>query len=218
MSAPDGGDDFSRVFGSGKRLALLVVFGQVSVDDGLKVDDAFEDTPLEAAFGQNGEEPLDGVEPGPRGRGEVECEAWMASQPLHDFRMFMNGADVQDHVDRLAGRDLDIGMDEEANKFLMSKPLHTSADDGAVEHVAGREEHCGAVGLLILGHRPTAPLLRRQARLGAIQRLNLGFLVEGQHHGVRWWIHLKPDHITQPFSEALVVGQLELADPVKLQP
>jgi hypothetical protein len=55
MPAFDGGDNVFRVFGPGERLGLLVVFGQVSVDGGLMIDDAFEDAPLESALGQNGE-------------------------------------------------------------------------------------------------------------------------------------------------------------------
>ena len=36
-----------------------------------------------------------------------------------------------------------------------------------------------------------------QDRLGAIQRLNLGLLIDGQDHGVVGWVEVEADHIAQ---------------------
>ena len=65
-----------------------------------------EDAALEPALGQLGEEALDGVEPGGRGRREVEGEARMAAEPGADLGMLVGGVVVEDDVDDLAGRDL----------------------------------------------------------------------------------------------------------------
>ena len=48
----------------------------------MEVGDAVEDAALEPLLGQFGEEPFDGIEPGGRGRSEVEMEPPM---PLEDY-------------------------------------------------------------------------------------------------------------------------------------
>ena len=63
-------------------------------------------------------------------------------------------------------------------------PLHAAAEHRAVEHVEGREQGGRAVPLVVVGHRPALAGLDRQAGLGAVEGLDLRFLVERQHHGV----------------------------------
>ena len=86
-------------------LGLVVVLGEVAVDGGLKVDQRMEHAALEPTPGQPGEEALDGVEPGRRGRGEVEGPARVALEPGADLGVLVAGVVVEDHVDELAGRD-----------------------------------------------------------------------------------------------------------------
>ena len=59
----------------------------------------------------------------------------------------------------------------------MAMALHVAANHGSVEHVEGREQRCRAVALVIMGHGSKAALLQRQARLGAVERLDLALLV-----------------------------------------
>jgi hypothetical protein len=47
------------------------VLGQIGVDGGLEVDDRMEDATADALSGNLGKEVLDRIEPGGRGRGEV---------------------------------------------------------------------------------------------------------------------------------------------------
>ena len=89
-----------------KGFGACVVLGEEAVDGGLEVDDGAEDAAFQSALGQHGEEALDGVEPGARGRREVEDPARMAREPLPHFGMLVGGVVVEDGVDDLAGRDL----------------------------------------------------------------------------------------------------------------
>jgi hypothetical protein len=73
------GDDFVWVGGPGEGLRLLVVVGDEAVDGGLEIGDAIEDAAFQAALGQDGEEPLDGVEPAGGGGREVERPSRMAA-------------------------------------------------------------------------------------------------------------------------------------------
>ena len=50
------------ISGPGERLGVLVGLAQEAVDGGLEIDDALEDTALEALSGQFGEEAFDRVE------------------------------------------------------------------------------------------------------------------------------------------------------------
>ena len=75
-----GGDDHIGVGGPDEGFGLGVVLGEVAVDGGLKIDQRMEHAALEPALGEPGEEGLDRVEPGGRGRGEVEGPARMARQ------------------------------------------------------------------------------------------------------------------------------------------
>ena len=82
------------------------MLGEEAVDGGLEVDERAEDAALEAAPGELGEEALDGVEPGARGRGEVEGPARVPGEPGADLGVLVGGVVVEDDVDELAGRDV----------------------------------------------------------------------------------------------------------------
>jgi len=85
-----------------------------------------EDTALQALLGQFGEEPLDGVEPRRRGWREVEGEAWMSAQPLHDLGVLVGGVVVEDDVHSLALWHLGFDRVEEAGELLVAVTLPTA--------------------------------------------------------------------------------------------
>jgi hypothetical protein len=76
-------DDLAGGLGPGEGLGVIVVLGDVTVDRGLEVGDRVEAAAFEPAPGERREEGLDGVEPGARGRREVEVLAQARpAQPL----------------------------------------------------------------------------------------------------------------------------------------
>ena len=66
----------------------------------------------------------------------------------------------------------------------MPMTLHALADDRAVEHVQGCEQRGRSVSDIVMRHGAGPALLHRQARLGAVERLDLALLVDRQHHGM----------------------------------
>ena len=104
MPAPDGGDDFIGVFGPGKGFGALVVLGQEAFNGPLQLDDAFEDATLETAFGENGKEAFDGIQPGRRCWREVEDETRMPGQPFDDLWVLVSRIVVEDHMNDFADR------------------------------------------------------------------------------------------------------------------
>src|SRR5215472_6104478 len=127
-----------------------------------------KDTAFEAATGEFGKEPFDRVEPRGRGRDEMECTARVPGEPSAHFGMLVAGVNVEDHVDQPAGRDVAFETVQEAEKLLVPMALHTLAGHRAVEHIEGGKQSGRTVLDVIVGHRPGAPALHRQAWLGAV--------------------------------------------------
>src|SRR5262245_29740589 len=104
----------------------------------------------------------------------------MAAEPGADLGMLVGAVIVEDGMDDLAGRHLALDGVEETNELLVPVALHAAADNLAVEHVERREQGGGAVALVIVRHGASPTLLQRQARLGAVERLDLALLVDRQ--------------------------------------
>src|SRR6266700_2197376 len=75
------GHDRLGGFGPDEGFGADIVLSEISIDGGLQVGDRTEDAAADALPGHFGKEVLDGVEPGGRGRCEVEGPARMARQP-----------------------------------------------------------------------------------------------------------------------------------------
>lgn len=161
--ALSGCDDRVRIGPPDEGLRCLIVLGDEAVDGHLQVDDGAEDAALQASFGELGEEAFDGVEPGGRGRGEVEHPARMALQPSAHPRVLVNRIVVQDGVDDLAGRHRRLDDVEEADELLTEMALHVAADHGACEYVEGGEQRRRAVALVVVGAGSRAAGVHRQA-------------------------------------------------------
>ena len=100
----------------------------------------------------------------------------------------------------------------------MAVALHVAADDGPVEDVERSEQGRGAMALVVVRHGAEPALLQRQARLGAIESLDLALLVERKHDGVGRRIDIEPDHVAQLVDEVRIVRELELPITVRLKP
>ena len=68
-------------FSPDEGFGIGIVFGQISIDCRLQVDNRAEDAATDALPCHLGEEVLHRIEPGRRGRGEVDGPARMARQP-----------------------------------------------------------------------------------------------------------------------------------------
>ena len=116
-------------FGSAVQMKGLgsALVGDEAVNGELQIDDGLEDAALEALARELGEEALDCVEPGCRGRGEVERPAGMSRQPLAYFRMLVGGIVIDDGMNDLSGRNLRLDRIEEADELLVAMALQVAA-------------------------------------------------------------------------------------------
>ncbi len=192
--------------------------GDVADDCVLQVGDGGEGASPDSSPGDGGEEALDGVEPRGGSGGEVERPARMVGEPFEDIRLFVGGIVVGDGVDHLAGRDGALDSGEEADELLVAMALHAASDHGSVEHVEGGEQRRCAVAFVVVCHRPAFAGLERQAGLRAVEGLNLAFLVDRDDHGVLGRVHVEADDVLDLGREIGIVGALEGADAMRLQP
>ena len=84
-------------------------------------------------------------------------------------------------------------------------------DDLSGDDVEGGEQGGGAVTDVIVGYPFDVAQPHRQHRLGAVERLDLGFLVDTEHDGVVGRVEIEADDIAHLLDEEGVVGELEVA-------
>ena len=102
---------------------MVIVLGEVGVDGDFQVSDALEDAAPDALAGDLGEEPLDQVEPGRRGRREVQVEPRMLRQPRPHGRMLVGGVVVHHQVQIEVGGRVLVDDTQEPDELLMAVPL-----------------------------------------------------------------------------------------------
>lgn len=96
-------------------------------------------------------------------------------------------------------------------------PPSDPAYDLAGHDVERRIQSCRATALVIMRSPLNMTGAKLQHRLSAIQRLDLGFLINRQHHGVVWRAQIEPDHINDLLGEVRVVADLECRQSVRLE-
>lgn len=101
--------------------------------------------------------------------------------------------------------------------ILMTVLLHAAADHRTVEDVEGGEQRGGPMALVVVSHGAALAGLERQPRLGAVERLDLGLLVDQQHQGMGRWVHVEADDVFHLGGEGRIPGALEGPEPMGLQ-
>ncbi len=134
----------------------------------------------------------------------------MADEPFLNLVLLVCRIVVENDVNGLVLRDLVLDPTQKADELLMPVPLHVLGNDCAVEHIERGKQRGRAVPLVIMGHGSGTALLHRQARLGAVKCLDLGLLVEGQHHRMSRRRDIEAGDIVKLLGESRIVGQLEL--------
>ena len=132
--------------------------------------------------------------------------------------VLVSGIVVDDHMHRFLLGHPGIDEVEGANKLLMAMTLHTLSDDLAFQDIKRRKQRRDAVALVVVGDGAGTSLLHRQPRLGAVQRLDLAFLIDRENDGMVGRIDVKADDLFEFGRELRIVGQLEPADQMRPQP
>ena len=214
---PDLGDDG---FGRSRPDEWLGVFVSPIdvVGDGLdELSDAGDGEAFELPSREFTEEALNEIQPRGGGRGEVELHSRVFLEPYPNSRMLVRSVVVENDVDVELGRDGPLDLTEESQEFLMPMARHAFVEDLASGHVQSSEEGRGTVTFVVMRHRSSTPFLQGQARLGAVQGLDLALLVESEDHGPLRGVDVEAHHITELLDELGIRGQLEVVDAVRLK-
>ncbi len=171
----------------------------------------------DAFVGQLAEPPLDQVQPGTRCRDKVQMKSRMPPEPGFHAGMLVSPIVVHDQVQIELERDFGIEFLEEADEFLVPMPWHAVTDDFPIEQAQGCEQGGRAVASVVVRHRPTAPLLQREARLGAIEGLDVAFLVDAQDQGLVRGIKIESHDIVELLDKLLVPADREGPDEMGLE-
>ena len=141
----------------------------------------------------------------------------MVFDPFKNLGVLVSGIVVDDHMHRFLLGHLGINDVEEADELLMAMALHTLADDLAFQHIKRCEQRRDAMTLVVVCDGAGTSLLHRQPRLGAVQRLDLAFLIDRENDGVVGRVDVEADDLFELGRKLGIVGQLEPADQMRPQ-
>ena len=175
-------------FGPEEGFRVLVVQLKITFDRCLQFTSAAEGAAPDLLGGQSREEALDEIDPRSSGRREVNVEARTLGQPAMDQGGLVRPVVVHDQVDVETGRDVGVDSVEKLTELPRAMAAMTLADDGASLAVERCEQAGSAMAGVIMSAALGLPRPHRQQGLGAIERLDLRFLVGAQHHSLVWGI------------------------------
>src|ERR1700692_3258246 len=104
-----------------------------------------------------------------------------------------------------------VDLFRETDELLGAVTRQALADDLASLDIECRKQRRRAIAFVVVRHRLSTALLHRQAPVGAIERLNLAFLVDAEHNRLVGRVEVEPDDVDHFFSELWIVGELEWA-------
>jgi hypothetical protein len=173
-------EDLLSALGPHEGTRVLVPGGGPGGDVGRQVFDIAVRRALQLHGGERREPPLDEVHPRAIGRGEVEVEAPVAQQPFVDERGLVGLKIVEDHVHVELMGNLAVDRVQEGDEVRTAMGRLDVGDDTPGSVVEGGEEITGTVALVGVRGSRRCGGQRGQGRGGAVERLDLGLLVDGE--------------------------------------
>lgn len=115
---------------------------------------------------------------------------------------------VTNQVDLFAGRRAPVDQVQKADPLLMPVLFYAGANDLSIGDIEGGEEGSGAITLVVMGRGLAASRFDRQARLGAVQCLDLTLFVTRGDDGMfgraqAWMEDAEPRSASAPTSAAV---------------
>ena len=146
----------------------------------------------------------------------MDVEARSGREPGPHFRMLVGRIVVHDEMGVEIGRDHGVDMLQEVQELLVAMTLSALCDHLTVGDIE-RSEQCGrSVPDVVVGDAFRVAQPERQDRLRPFQRLDLGLLVDAQHHGVVGGIQVQPDDVAHLVDEGWIGRELEGLRAVRL--
>src|SRR5215468_1548091 len=143
----------------------------------------------------------------------MKCSTLVPLQPVLHLLCLVCRVVVDDEMQVEDPVHSGIDLLEEADEFLGAMASPAFADHLAGLHVEGGKQRGSAVALVVVRHRLSPPLLERQTRLRAVERLDLALLIDAQHQGTLRRVHVEADNVDDLLRELWVIRNLESAIP-----
>jgi hypothetical protein len=130
-------------------------------------------------------------------------------QPVLNGRRLVCRGIVDDNMDLQVGGHGLVDLDQELFELDSSMLRRELVEDLTGDQVHGRVQVDRAVALVVVALPLGHPRQQRQDRLGPVERLDLGFLVDTKDRGMIGRVHVQPDQVSNLVDEQRIGGQLE---------
>ena len=179
------------------------------VDSGDQIPDAAEAAATDGPLSNRSKPAFHLIEPGRIGGRVVDVETWPGGEPDAHFGVFVGGVVVHDQVHVQLRWNSRIDPFEKAEKLLMAVARLAVGEDGSGGDVESGKERGGAMADIIVGDAFQITQSQGQHRLRPAQRLDLRFLVHGQHHGVIRRVQVETHDVAHLLHKKGIGGELE---------
>jgi len=186
------------------------------VDSGDQVFDAPETPSADRLLGDEAEPSFHLIEPGRVGGSVVDLEAGPLRQPESYLGMLVGGVVVDDQMNSKTFWHGLIDALEELKKLLMTMTCLALGQDSAGGDIEGGKQGGGAVANVVVGYTFHVSKSHGEHRLGPVEGLNLGLLIDGEHDRMVRRVQIETYHISHFFNKEWIAGQLEVLAAVRL--
>jgi len=200
------GEDVVGCLGPDERGAAVVPAVDEVLDGGDQFFDAGEGAASDGLAGDDAEEDFDHVHPRSRRGGEVHGDPRILGEPVLDLGVFVGGVVVGDHVQADPGVGLGHQL-EEVQELGVGVPVIAGVGHCAGGDLQRREQARSAVAGVVVGGLLWQPSPHRQDRSGAVERLDLGFLVDADHDRLFRRVQVQADDVADPRVQLGVGGE-----------
>ena len=147
---------------------------------------------------------------------EVHGESRVRDEPgLHRW-VFVGAVVVADEVDLASGKRLGDRI-EELDELFVRVARKAAAVNLAARHLERCEQTGSSFAFVVVGHPRGQPWAQGQQGLRAVERLNLGLLVDAEDKSLLRRFHVKADDVGHLRRELGILAELERLDSMGLQ-
>ena len=196
------------------------MFGQVRLDRFLQRLDCFERPTPDPLLGDRSEESFDLVDPGGTRRREVDNEPRVFRQPSFHRGSLVSRIVVHHQVNGHAVLDRDrfIDLGQELQELLVPMTAIAFADDFPGCNIQGGKERGDAVANVVVGSSFGLARGHGQYRLGSVEGLDLGFLIDTQNNRSIRRVQVQADDVADFLDEVGIGREFERLVEVGLEP
>ncbi len=138
---------------------------------------------------------LDQIQPTGTGGHKVRDKARVALQPGLDLGLLVRTVVVHHQMQAYLSGELLVEAAQKLQELLVAMPLIALSDHPSLQDLQSGEQRGRSVAFVVMRHGSAASLFHGQARLRAIQRLDLALFIHAEHDGLLRRIEIEAHHL-----------------------